>query len=138
MAEDTLHIELCAPEHAPTTVEATEVVIPGAAGIFTILPGHTPLLSTLTFGAVAITKEDGDREFYAVHNGFAEILRNRILILADVMEPGESIDQERAQQAHDRAAKRLEKIEEGTDVKRAELALARATARLQAQSGGAE
>ena len=67
-----------------------------------------------------------------VHGGFAEILEDKILILADIFEEGVSIDRARAEAAAERAKDRLRKREDDVDTDRAEAALARALARIQA------
>lgn len=130
-----IHLELCAPDHEPVELDVAEVVIPGAAGVFTVLLGHTSLLTTLTRGTVIATNAGGEQEFFAVHEGFAEVKGDKIVILADVLERRSAIDRDRAEAARDRAQALLDKPDEDTSVKRAELALARAIARLQTHSG---
>jgi F-type H+-transporting ATPase subunit epsilon len=134
MAAAPLHLELVAPDSAPIALDAARIVIPGAAGIFTVLPEHTPLLTTLTHGAVIAYKPNGEKQFFAVHQGFAEVAGDRVTILADGLEPAEQIDTMRAQEALGRARERLEKREPRVDIARAETALARALARLKARS----
>lgn len=136
MAEAPLQLELCAPEHMPVTIEATEVVVPGAAGIFTVLPGHTALLSALGAGVVIVQPPEGEKEFYAVHRGFVEVIDDRIMVLADRMERGEDIDPERARSALARAAEGRQASREPADIRDADAAWARATARLQAHEKG--
>lgn len=135
MAERHLHLELCAPEHPPVSYGTQEVTIPGAAGILTVLPGHTSLLTALGQGVIAAYDTNSEPRFFAVHDGFAEILNDRILILADTMELAENIDEERAQAAFERATQRLHKPSDETDIARAEAALARSLARLHARAG---
>lgn len=135
MAEGHLRLELRAPSHPPVSYETNEVIIPGAAGILTILPGHTPLLTSLGKGAIIAYDSEKEPRFFAVHDGFAEILKDRILILADTMELAENIDEARAEAAFERATDRLLKPSDDTDIARAEAALARSLARLQARAG---
>lgn len=135
MAERRLHLELRAPGHPPVSYGTEEVIIPGAAGILTILPGHTPLLTALGKGAIIAYDAKNEPRFFAVHDGFAEILNDRILILADTMELAENIDEERAEAAFKRATKRLLKPSDNTEIARAEATLARSLARLQARAG---
>lgn len=133
MAEGLLQLKLSAPEHEPVEIEATEIVVPGSAGVFTVLPGHTPLLTTLTQGVLIAYRPDADAVFCAIHEGFAEVLGDRIVVLADTMELSESIDAARAQAARERAEERLQGPGHGRSVQRAEAGLSRAIARLQAQ-----
>lgn len=135
MAETKLQIELCSPAHPTVVCESREVVLPGAAGILTILPGHTPLLTTLGKGVIIAYEVDAAPRYFAVHDGFAEVLDNRIVVLADTMELAENIDSARAEAATKRAKERLGKHLENIDSARAEAALARSLARLEACAG---
>lgn len=135
MAAKRIQLELCAPSHAPVVFETDEVVIPGTAGIFTVLPGHTPLLTTLGIGVVTAYENEAQPRIFAVHDGFAEILADRVILLADTMELAENIDISRAEAAAERAQERLRKRSEDTDAARAQVALARSAARLQALAG---
>ena len=128
----TLEVDLSSPEHTPVTYAATEVVAPGAGGEFTVLPGHTPMATVLTHGLVVVDPEDGERQFYAVHGGFAEVLDDRVVILADGLEHADSIDAARAEAAQERALARIRKPDDDTAIPRAEAALARARARIRA------
>ncbi len=135
MAKRRLHLELRAPGHPPVSYEAEEVIIPGAAGILTVLPGHTSLLTTLGKGVIAAYDAKNEPRFFAVHDGFAEVLDDCIIILADTMELAENIDEARAEPAFERATERLLKPSDNTDIGRAEAALARSLARLQERAG---
>lgn len=135
MTETQLNIEFSSPAHPPIKVDAAQVVIPGVAGVMTVYPGHTPLLTTVDHGVVIVDTGNEKPEFFAIHKGFAEVLDNRILILADGMEPASSIDDKRAQAAMDRAEERMNKPPEDLDLTRAMASLARAQARLQAHRG---
>jgi F-type H+-transporting ATPase subunit epsilon len=134
VAEGTLHLELCAPEKPHATLDVAEVTIPGAGGVFTVHPGHTPLLSTLIPGVLVATGADGSEHFFAVHGGFAEVKPEKVVILADFYEPQDDIDAERAGEAESRAQNRLQKPPEDMDWERAERALSRAMARIQASN----
>ncbi len=133
MAEDALlQLEITAPERDPIHLEVAEVVVPGSEGVFSVLPGHTPLLSTLKTGVVA-GYVNNEPEFFAVNGGFAEVMDNRVVILTETVEHVDEIDVTRAQAARDRAGRWL-KQKEGVDVARAEAALERSLARLQAHA----
>ena len=132
---DALTIELCSPQHAPVELDAAEIVLPGAAGVLTVLPGHTPALTSLTHGVVIVYDRNETANFFAIHEGFAEILGDRILVLAEIMETRAAIDETRAKAALERAMGRLEKPRPDTSIPRAEAALARARARLRAHAG---
>lgn len=132
MSELPLSISLTSPGRSPLDVPAIEAVLPGTAGVFTVLPGHTPLLTTLTKGVLIAYGPGDESRFFAIHDGFAEVLENRISILAEILESGEDIDAARAKAAEERARERLHKREPELDMARAEAALARSLARIQA------
>lgn len=132
MAQDTLNLELCAPEKPHTQMDVADVAIPGAAGVFTVYPGHTPLLSNLLPGVLIATDTAGQEHHFAIHGGFAEVRPDRVIILADFYEPGDDIDPGRAEEAEQRALERLQKPPEDMDWERAEYALSRALARVHA------
>ena len=134
MADNVIHLELCAPETAPQALEVTQLIVPGEGGVFTVLPNHTPVLTTLIPGVLLADTTDGEHLHYAISGGFAEVLHNRVTLLARTFEEHDAIDRQRAKEAQDRAEQRLAKKQEDLDIMRAELALARALARLQAHS----
>ena len=127
-----IDIEICAPDRPKVALRAKEIVVPGAEGIFAVRAGHTPLLATLSPGVLVIYDAEDKSEFYAVTGGFAEVKDDTVSILADLFEPGDNVDQARAEEAYKRAEERLTKPSEETDVQRAEMALARSLARLNA------
>ncbi len=96
-----------------------------------VLPGHIPLTVIVKPGILDITEAEGDK-VAALHAGFAEILPDRVTILAEIIEWPEEIDEGRAQAAKERAEERLRSKTAETDVARAETALLRAVARIQA------
>lgn len=95
-----------------------------------VLPGHIPMTVIVKPGILNITEEEGDREA-ALHAGFAEILPEKVTILAEIVEWPEEIDAERANAAKERAEERLRSRMPETDIARAETALQRAIARIE-------
>lgn len=95
-----------------------------------VLPGHVPMTVIVKPGILDITESEGDKTA-ALHAGFAEILPDRVTILAEIIEWPEEIDVERAQAARERAEERLRSRTAETDMARAETALQRAVARIQ-------
>ena len=65
--------ELVSPERLLVSADATEVVMPGAEGDFTVLAGHSPVLSTLRPGVLALKLADGGTKRVYVRGGFAEV-----------------------------------------------------------------
>ncbi|MGN0424326.1 MAG: ATP synthase F1 subunit epsilon [Acetatifactor sp.] len=95
-----------------------------------VLPGHIPMTVIIRPGILTITEAAGDKEA-ALHAGFAEILPDRVTILAEIIEWPDEIDEERATAALERAKERLREKASTTDLARAELALQRAVARIE-------
>lgn len=96
-----------------------------------ILPGHIPMTVIVKPGVLCISEPEEEKRA-ALHEGFAEILPERVTILAEVIEwPGE-IDEARAVAAKERAEGRLQDKTPDTDIARAETALQRAIVRIQA------
>jgi F-type H+-transporting ATPase subunit epsilon len=67
-----------------------------------------------------------------LHAGFAEVLQDQVTILAEIIEWPSEIDLERAEDAKSRAEERIKEHAPGTDMKRAEMSLRRAVARIEA------
>ena len=95
-----------------------------------VLPGHIPLTVIVKPGILHITEKDGEKEA-ALHSGFAEILPEGVIILAEIIEWPNEIDENRAEAALHRAEERLRSKTPETDIARAETALQRAMARIQ-------
>jgi F-type H+-transporting ATPase subunit epsilon len=134
VADGNIIVELFAPGHDPVRLDATAVMVPGAAGVFTVLPCHTSLLSNIAPGVLIAQQADGESEFYAIHGGFAEVMDDRVTVLTDLLEHGETLDKARAEAAQEKARARIHKAHEREEFAAAEAALARATARLQAHA----
>ena len=124
-----LRLEFVTPERALAQNDVDEVVIPGEAGDLGVLPGHAPLLTALRPGEMWYRK--GSEKFFAfVAGGFAEVVADRVSILARVAEHAEEIDLERADAAKRRAEDQLATPMSDTDLEQARVALQRAIARL--------
>lgn len=108
---------------------AEEVQIPSKNGYLGILPGHAPLITELSVGEITY-RENSTEQRLAVAWGFAEILPNKVTILAETAERPSDIDVERAHKAKERAEQRLTSGDASVDVNRALDALQRAQARL--------
>ena len=132
MATTLIDVEIYAPERRNVQFDAAEIILPGESGVFMVQPGHTPLLASLAPGVLITHDAQSNEEFYAVTGGFAEVRDDRVVVLAHAFEQGEQIDLERAEAARERAEERLRTPSNDTDVQRAEMALARAAARIQA------
>jgi len=131
---ETFQLEIVTPEKKVVETTAEEVQIPGKNGYLGILPGHAPLITELSVGEITF-RENSTEQKLAVAWGFAEILPNKVTILAETAERPSEINVERARQAKERAEQRLTSGDTAVDVDRALDALHRAQARLDVASG---
>ncbi len=97
-----IRCEIVAQDRAVWSGEADMVVIPGSSGDMGILPNHAPLLTTLRYGFLRV-RHGGQEEVFTVAGGVAEVLPDRVTILADVAEHVDEIDEQRAEAARQRA-----------------------------------
>ena len=128
MAE-IFRVEIITPDRIFYEGEAEFLEFTTAAGDIGVYAKHIPMTTVLAPGAVIIHK-DGDETVAAVHSGFAEILGDKVTLLAEIAEWPDEIDVSRAEAAKARAEEHLANKTMGTDVKRAEYALRKALTRL--------
>ena len=129
MAEN-IFLEVVTPQKAVVSEEAQIVVAPGSEGEFGVLRGHTTFLTSLKVGTLRYKDASGKERYLFVNGGFAEVLPNKVTLLAESAERRREIDVDRARQAKDRAEKRLAGKGDDIDLVRAEAALRRALHRL--------
>jgi len=79
----TLKFELVTPERMALSQDATQVVVPGLEGDFTVLPGHAPVISALRPGVVDVTLPDASKARIFVKGGFAEVNPQHLTVLAE-------------------------------------------------------
>jgi F-type H+-transporting ATPase subunit epsilon len=129
---DTFQLEIVTPEKKVVTTAAEEVQIPGKNGYLGVLPGHAPLITELAVGEITFREASGSNEQrLAVAWGFAEVLPDKVTILAETAERPSEIDVARAREAKTRAEERLASGDTTVDVERALDALQRAETRLE-------
>jgi F-type H+-transporting ATPase subunit epsilon len=131
---ESIHLEIVTPEQKLVNEVVDEVVLPGSEGSLGVRPGHTPLLTALDIGELVYRRGDVKR-YVAIAWGFAEVLPDRVSVLAEIAERAEGIDRERAARARDRAVKRLRERAANTDFRRAQVALQKAIIRIQVSEG---
>ena len=127
---DTFQLEIVTPEKMVVRDAAEEMQIPGKKGFLGILPGHAPLITELAVGEITY-RGSGETHHLAVAWGFAEVLPDKVTILAETCEHPEEIDTKRAQEAKQRAEQRLKSGSTEVDYPRAKAALERAETRLE-------
>ena len=128
-----LTLEIVTPERALTHEDVDEVELPGSEGYLGILPGHTPLLTSLKVGELWYRKGN-EKFFLSIASGWAEVLPDRVRLLARVGERAEDIDLRRAEEAKRRAEERLQSARSGAadiDIERARIAMIKALVRIQ-------
>ena len=91
---DTFRFELVSPDRLLLSADATEVLVPGAEGEFTVLPMHAPVLSTLRPGLLDVKLEDGAEHQFFVQGGFAEVDPESLTVLAQQAIDRASLDQD--------------------------------------------
>jgi F-type H+-transporting ATPase subunit epsilon len=128
-----IDLQIVTPDRLIVHEQVDEVQIPGSEGYFGVLPGHTPLLATLAVGEVWYRKGQ-EKTFLAIAGGFAEVLPDRVTLLATLAERAEEIDVSRAESAKQRAQQRLAQPKTDIDYERARLALQKSIIRLQVSS----
>ena len=131
MAEgnNTFKVEIITPDRIFYTGEAEMIEFTTVDGEIGVYKNHIPITTVLQPGMVSIHEPEGEK-IAAVHAGFAEILGDKVTLLAEIAEWPDEIDWDRAEAAKRRAEERLAAKAENLDVVRAELALRRALVRI--------
>ena len=131
----TVLLEVVTPNRLVLSQEVEEITAPGAEGEFGILPGHTPFFTTLKVGEV-MYRLGREQRHMAVTWGFAEVLPDKVTILAEAAELEDEIDVERAKNAKKRAEESLKELNpEDKEFYQAMAAFERAMNRLTVASG---
>src|SRR5215213_2010942 len=134
-----IDLQIVTPDRLIVQDQVDEVEIPGSKGYFGVLPGHTPMLAALAVGELWYRKGQ-EKFFLSIALGFAEVLPDRVTILARLAERAEDIDVDRADAARRRAEDRLTRPQSEIDYERARVALTKSLMRLQVSTrlpGGA-
>ena len=127
---DTFQLEIVTQDRLVVKETADEVQIPGKSGYMDVLPGHAPLITELMIGEIKY-KQGGTTQHLSVAWGFAEVLPDKVTILAQTAERAEEIDVKRAQEAKARAEAALARAAADLDYDATLNALKRAEVRLQ-------
>jgi F-type H+-transporting ATPase subunit epsilon len=132
-----LTLEIVTPDRSLVTEQVDEVELPGAEGYFGVLPGHTPLLASLQVGELWY-RVGQEKHYLSIAFGFAEVLPDRVTVLAQIAERAQEIDVERAERAKQRAEEQLAHArttpQADLDLERARVALMKSLIRLQVAS----
>lgn len=129
MAEN-FKLKIITPDRVFYEDEVSMVEFNTVEGEVGIYREHIPMTMIVAPGILTITKGDEVKEA-ALHAGFTEVLPDRVTVLAEIIEwPGE-IDVHRAEESKSRAEERIREHAPGTDLRRAEMSLKRAVARIE-------
>ena len=127
---DTFQLEIVTPEKMVVRDQAEEAQIPGRNGYIGVLPGHAPLITELGAGEITY-KHGGQVQHFSMAWGFAEILPDRVTVLAETVERADEIDKSRAQQSLSKAEESLKSAQTEAECAQALGKMSRAEARLQ-------
>jgi len=128
-----LQLQIVSADRLLVNEQVDEVEIPGTEGYFGVLPGHTPLLSTLQVGELWY-RQGSEKHYLSIAFGFVEVQPDRVTILAQTAEAAAEIDRARAEAAKKRAEERLSRPTVDMDFERARIAMLKALIRLQVAS----
>ena len=128
MAE-RIQLEIVTPEKTVLSEAVDIVVAPGEEGEFGVLRNHIPFLTKLKIGELRF-RIGADLRHVAIMGGYAEVLPDRVTILAPAAEEATEIDVIRAKAARERAERRLAETRDRLEFARAQAAMQRAMARL--------
>jgi F-type H+-transporting ATPase subunit epsilon len=134
MLPESIELIVVTPERQLLRETVVEVTLPGGNGCLGILPGHAPLITELGIGELTYRAKNGSEVVHlAVISGFAEVLGDRVTVLAETAERPEEIDVARAEEAKKRAEERLAKAASDPEIDwaRAAVALQRSLIRIQ-------
>jgi F-type H+-transporting ATPase subunit epsilon len=134
MLPESIELVIVTPERQLLRETVVETTLPGADGCLGILPGHAPLITELGIGELTYRAKGGsDAGHLAIISGFAEVLGDRVTVLAETAERPEEIDVARAEEAKKRAEERLAAAasDPNVDWGRAAIALQRSLIRIQ-------
>ncbi|ABA88203.1 ATP synthase F1, epsilon subunit [Syntrophotalea carbinolica DSM 2380] len=131
-----LKLEMVTPAAQVLIEEVDEIAAPGSLGQFGVLPGHTPLLTTLQVGEFSYRK-GSDVYYLAVNWGYVEVAEDRVLVLVETAETQDHIDLARAKAALGRAEARLRELTPADkEYHNMQAALQRAMVRIQVAGRG--
>jgi F-type H+-transporting ATPase subunit epsilon len=140
---DELTVDIVTPDDRPFQGPASGVRAPGIEGSFEVRKDHAPLISAFGIGPLIVKTQaaheyadmHNDRIVFATSGGFLEIVENKVTVLAETIEPASEIDVDRAENAEERARRRLDKGVQGEEREKYEAARDRARNRLRVAMG---
>ncbi len=130
MQPEAIELQIVTPQRHVLQETVLAIEIPGKEGYLGVLPGHAPLITELGIGILAYRTATATR-YLTIIDGYAEILPNRVIVLAEISEKAEEIDVSRSRAAHQRAQAELQRIAVGSpEWQQERLAVERAIVRM--------
>lgn len=112
-----------------------EILLPTLDGQIGVLPGHMPLVSVATHGAIGIRRSANDKddmmEFFATNGGVIEVKDNVLRVLVDEADNAEEINEQEAQKAYEQAQKLKAEAKDQVSLEHAQSLIDRQAVRLQ-------
>ena len=127
----SLNVRVITPDKVVWDAMAEELVLPSSTGQIGILTDHAPLLTALDIGVMKLKSETGWTSIVLME-GFAEVEENKVTILCNGAEEGNSIDAKSAQEELDRLSLLIDDATTKKEKIEATIELRKAKARLQA------
>lgn len=110
MAKKIIKFEIVTPEKSVLKRDIVSATIMTTSGEITVLADHIPLVTVLKPGVLEMKDEDGEIEIMSLSGGFMEVMRDKIVVLADTAERASELDENRIEEARARAEARKKEI----------------------------
>lgn len=121
MSQKTIKFEIVTPERIVLQEEILQITVPTTSGEITVLPDHIPLVSVLQSGVIELKLTDGSAEVISVSGGFIEVMKDKVVILADTAERARELDETRIEEARKRAEESKKNAKAQDDVQFADI-----------------
>jgi F-type H+-transporting ATPase subunit epsilon len=109
-----IELQVVTPQRHVLQETVQSVELPGKDGYLGILPGHAPLLTELGIGILTYQK-GGQPRYLTIAHGYAEVLPDRVIVLAEISERAEEVDVARTRESLEEAKARLSKAAPGDE-----------------------
>jgi F-type H+-transporting ATPase subunit epsilon len=129
MIPKSLVLDIVTPDRPMVRTNVDEVQLPGMTGALGILPGHAPMLAGLQPGELWF-RNGAEKQFLSISFGVAEVLPDRVTVLATVAERPDEIDVAEVEASRKTAEQQMRQPGSLEDAERARLALMAAIVRL--------
>lgn len=130
----TFEFELTSPDKIVLSKPVVMVAVPGPDGMYGILAGHAPMVTTLAAGIVEVYAKDEQTpsERLFVTGGYCEVTTSSCAILANDILPIASLDKKTLQSELAALQKRRDVCSEEEEIAETEASLAITSAKLMA------